>query len=68
MFFLVMPAKRKTKKASAQEEQTLLLRQILAELQRLNANFAAGRAGTQGMIEPDKSSYGSDDEELEEYE
>jgi hypothetical protein len=63
-----LPAKRKTRRANAPEEQTRLLRQILAELQRLNASFAAGRAGTQGMIEPDKPPSGSGDEELEEYE
>jgi hypothetical protein len=44
-----------------------LLGRILAELQRLNANLAAGKAGTQEMTEPDKP-YDSDDDELEEYE
>ncbi|WP_148681192.1 hypothetical protein [Candidatus Nitrososphaera gargensis] len=67
-----MPAKKKrAKKPSAQEEQLELLRQILAELQTLNANFATGSTlMRQTVIEPDTltTSDLGDDEELEEYE
>jgi hypothetical protein len=64
-----LPAKRKTK-TNAQDEQTMLLRMILAELQTLNANLAAAnRPAAPAMVEsavdedPD-----SDDEELEYFE
>jgi hypothetical protein len=58
-----LQAKRKSRKANIQEEQLRLLRQILAELQKLNASLAPGR---QIAIEPGIRS--GDDEELEEYE
>jgi hypothetical protein len=38
-----LPKQKKTKKISHQEEQLLLLRSILAELQKLNATLAEGR-------------------------
>jgi hypothetical protein len=57
-----LPASKKNKKTNAQDEQLQLLRQILAELQTLNATLAAGRANLQ--MEASASS----DEELEEYE
>ena len=63
-----MQTKRKARKPNAQEEQLQLLRQILAELQRLNASLASGRANTQGAVEPDRPAYDSGDDELEEYE
>ena len=62
-----MPAKKSSKKASAQEEQLRLLRQILAELQMLNANLAA-RAGPQVAEASAPVDDESDDDELEEYE
>jgi hypothetical protein len=53
-----------------QEEQLRLLRQILAELRRLNENLSTVSAGRHAAIEPglpaDNDS--SDDEELGEYE
>jgi hypothetical protein len=64
-----LPAKKRVKKASTQEEQLLLLKQILAELQTLNANLGAGIAARQATTEPVTSSDDQDDdEELEEYE
>jgi hypothetical protein len=64
-----LPAKKRVKKASAQEEQLQLLRQILAELQTLNASLGAGMAARQAAIEPVMPSDDQDDdEELEEYE
>jgi len=61
-----LPAKRrKARKTDIQDEQVRLLRQILAELQKLNDNIAAGR---HTAIEPGITSGGSDDEELDEYE
>jgi hypothetical protein len=66
-FSWLLQTKRKTRKPSAQEEQLQLLRQILAELQKLNASLAS-RAGTQGAAEPDRPTYDSGDDELEEYE
>lgn len=62
-----MPARKKSKNASAQEEQLRLLKQILAELQTLNANLAA-RAGPQIAEAGAPSGDESDDDELEEYE
>ena len=62
-----MPSK-KAKKGSAQEEQLRLLRQILAELQVLNANLASGKAAAQAATCPPGDTDGSGDEELEEYE
>jgi hypothetical protein len=62
-------AKKRIKKASAQEEQLRLLSQILVELQTLNASLTTGRAAGQAAIEPGTPSDDSDDdEELEEYE
>ena len=63
-----MQTKRKVRKPSVQEEQLQLLRKILAELQKLNASLASGRAGTQGVAEPDRPTYDSSDDEPEEYE
>ena len=60
-----MRVKNKVKKASAEEEQSRLLRQILIELQTLNANLRTGRAVSQATID---SGTPLDDEELEEYE
>lgn len=62
-----MPSK-KARKGSAQEEQLRLLRQILAELQVLNANLAGGKAAAQATTGPPKDDDDSGDEELEEYE
>jgi hypothetical protein len=71
-FSWLLPAKKKgIKKPSAQEEQLRLLRQILVELQTLNANFAASRTlGQQSTAEPSALTNNnfSDDEELGEYE
>jgi hypothetical protein len=44
-FSWLLQTKRKVRKPSVQEEQLQLLRQILAELQKLNASLAS-RAGT----------------------
>jgi hypothetical protein len=65
-----LQAKRKSRKANPQEEQLRLLRQTLAELQKLNANLSAGSAGRHPEMEPGVPSDNgsSDDEELEEYE
>lgn len=62
-----MPARKKAER-SAKEEQLRLLRQILAELQALNANLAAGRAGAQTEAGRPARNDDSGDEELEEYE
>jgi hypothetical protein len=61
-----LPVKKKGKKANTQEEQLPLLRQILAELQTLNANLAAAKAAPQ-LAEASVPS-DNDDDELEEYE
>gem|GEM_PF-2674601 len=62
-----MPAKKKVK-ANTQEEQTQLLRMILAELRTLNANLAAAnRPVAPAMTEPAPHD-DSDDEELEYFE
>jgi hypothetical protein len=52
----LLPAKRKARRANVQEE---LLRQILAELQMLNASLARNKPAARP---------GDNDEELEEYE
>ena len=62
-----MPSK-KVRKGSAQGEQLRLLRQILAELQVLNANLASGKAAAQAASGPPEDNDSSGDEELEEYE
>jgi len=62
-----LPARKKVK-GNAQEEQLRLLRQILAELQVLNANLASGKAAAQATTGPPKDDDDSGDEELEEYE
>jgi hypothetical protein len=67
-FSWLLQTRRKARKPSAQEEQLQLLRQILAELQKLNASLASGRAGMQSVAEPDRPTYDSGDDELEEYE
>jgi hypothetical protein len=69
-FSWLLQSRRKARKADAQKEQLRLLRQILAELQRLNANLAAGNTGRLATIKPNVSSDAdsSDYEELEEYE
>jgi hypothetical protein len=63
-----LPAKKRTGKKSASAEQLRLLKQILAELQTLNANLAAEKQKPQmagaDMLPSDESS----DDELEEYE
>ncbi len=62
-----MPAKRKAK-INSQEEQTQLLRMILAELRTLNANMAA-RPVIPAIAEPSaQENPDSDDEELEYFE
>lgn len=63
-----MPNKKKVKKGNAQEEQLRLLRQILAELQVLNANLVSDKASVQPTAGPPKDDDDSGDEELEEYE
>jgi hypothetical protein len=63
-----LPAKRKNK-TNPQEEQTQLLRMILAELQALNASLAASRPPAQAMAEPGtQDDPDSDDEDLEYFE
>jgi len=62
-----LPAKKKAK-PSPQEEQTQLLRMILAELQALNASLAAARPIAPAMAEPTPDDLDSDDEELEYFE
>ncbi len=59
---------KKAKKGSVQVEQLQLLRQILAELQVLNANLASGKAAAQATTGPPEDNDDSGDEELEEYE
>jgi hypothetical protein len=66
-FSWLLPSK-KVKKGNAQEEQLRLLRQILAELQVLNANLASGKAAAQATTGPPGDNDDSGDEELEEYE
>jgi len=61
-FSLLLPASKKNKKTNVQDEQLQLLRQILAELQTMNANLAAGKAI------PQLEASASSDEELEGYE
>ena len=51
-----------------QEEQLRLLKQILAELQVLNANLASGKAAAQATTGPQENNDDSGNEELEEYE
>jgi hypothetical protein len=64
-----LPAKKKkARKTSPQEEQLRLFRQILVELQTLNANLVAGRTDRQAAIEPSVPTNDSSDDELEEYE
>jgi len=64
-----LPAKRKATKVNPQEEQTQLLRMILAELQTLNANMAASRPAMPAIAEPSaQENNDSDDEELEYFE
>jgi hypothetical protein len=67
-FSWLLQSKRKVRKTDTQKEQLRLLRQILAELQRLNSNLAAGNTGRLATIEPGAPTTDSDDEELEEYE
>jgi hypothetical protein len=62
-----LQSKRKVRKKGPKDEQLQLLRQILAELQRLNANLAAGNIARQPAIERSDIDSG-DDEELEDYE
>jgi hypothetical protein len=62
-----LQSKRKVRKKDPKDEQLRLLRQILAEMQRLNANLAAGNTTRQPAIERSDIDSG-DDEELEEYE
>jgi len=65
----LLPAKKKKAKASPQEEQTQLLRMILAELQALNASLATARPVAPAMAEPGTpDDLDSDDEELEYFE
>jgi hypothetical protein len=63
-----LPAKKKAK-VNSQEEQTQLLRMILAELQTLNTNMAATRPVMPAIAEPSaQENPDSDDEELEYFE
>jgi hypothetical protein len=64
-FSRLLPAKKK--KANIQEEQLHLLRQILAELQTLNANLSAVKPSPQ-PAEASPSYDDDSDDELEEYE
>jgi hypothetical protein len=57
-----LPSRRKKNATSAQEEQLRLLHQILSELQKLNANIGARKAGMQEMAEQSLGE-GDDDEE-----
>jgi hypothetical protein len=64
-----LQTKRKARKESVREEQLRLLREILVELQRLNDNVAAGKAGRRLAIESGRpTNDSSGDEEFEEYE
>jgi hypothetical protein len=63
-----LPAKRKPK-LSSQEEQTELLRMMLAKLQAINANMLASRPATPATAELNtQEKADSDDEELEYFE
>jgi len=63
-----LPAKKKSKKANPQEEQLQLLRQILAELQTLNASLSTIKPSPQPAEANASYDDASDDDELEEYE
>jgi hypothetical protein len=65
-FSRLLPAKKKKIEAEPQKEQLQLLRQILAELQTLNANLAAVRPSPQ--LAEASTPLDNDDDELEEYE
>jgi len=65
-FSWLLQAKRKVKKKSSQDEQLRLLKQILVELQKLNANLS--NTTRQPTTEQGVQSAEADDEELEDYE
>jgi len=65
-FSWLLQAKRKVKKKSSQDEQLRLLKQILGELQKLNANLSANT--TRQRTTEQAQSADADDEELEDYE